>query len=91
MEKKNKELLSSLRDQESHLQDAREEVDALKAEKTKLELSYETLMQKADHTDSMDIHYRESMDNLSEAIAASIRHSSVEDRQIVLFSYLSYG
>ncbi|KAK8829591.1 hypothetical protein WA556_005509, partial [Blastocystis sp. ATCC 50177/Nand II] len=88
LEKKNIELLSTIREQESHIQEAREEVDALKVEKAKLELSYETLLHKAQNEPSMDVPYRESMDTLSEAIATSIRHSSVEDRQIKCISKL---
>lgn len=76
-------MLSTVREQESRIQEAKEEVGALKGEKAKLELSYETLLQKAQNEPSMDVPYRESMDSLSEAIATSIRHSSVEDRQIV--------
>lgn len=82
-------MLSTIREQESHIQEAREEVDALKVEKAKLELSYETLLQKAQNEPSVDVPYRESMDTLSEAIETSIRHSSVEDRQIVAPSCLN--
>lgn len=61
----------------------------MKVEKAKLELSYETLLQKAQNEPSVDVPYRESMDTLSEAIETSIRHSSVEDRQIVAPSCLN--
>ena len=61
----------------------------MKVEKAKLELSYETLLQKAQNEPSVDVPYRESMDTLSEAIETSIRHSSVKDRQIVAPSCLN--